>query len=110
MVIHSKGLVPGVFHPQHIHRTAHGDHFSPTLKEADKDGDGIITNEEGMGEYGVIFFPLTTSGGATATPQMRSTPSGCRSPTQGAESTTNEPSPKRYFLTAYWTTCPRCTS
>jgi hypothetical protein len=70
VVIHSKGLVPGVFHPQHIHGTAHGDHFScPTLKEADKDGDGIITNEEGMGEYGVIFFPLTTSGGATATPQ-----------------------------------------
>jgi hypothetical protein len=70
VVIHSKGLVPGVFHPQHIHGTAHGEHFKcPTLKEADTDGDGVITNEEGMGEYGVIFFPLTTSGGATATPQ-----------------------------------------
>jgi hypothetical protein len=70
VVIHSKGLVPGVFHPQHIHGSAHGEHFTcPTLKEADKDGDGVITNEEGMGEYGLIFFPLTTSGGATATPQ-----------------------------------------
>jgi hypothetical protein len=70
VVIHSQGLVPGVFHPQHIHGSAHGEHFKcPTLKEADTDGDGVITNEEGMGEYGVIFFPLTTSGGATATPK-----------------------------------------
>ena len=70
VVIHSKGLVPGVFHPQHIHGSAHGEHFMcPTLKEADTDGDGVITNEEGMGEYGLIFFPLTTSGGVTATPK-----------------------------------------
>jgi hypothetical protein len=70
VVIRSQGLVPGVFHPQHIHGSGHGGHFTcPTLKEADTDGDGVLTNEEGMGEYGLIFFPLTTSGGATATPK-----------------------------------------
>ena len=37
----------------------------PTLKAADKDGDGVLTNEEGMGEYGLIYFPLTTTGSAT---------------------------------------------
>jgi hypothetical protein len=70
VVIQSEGLVPGVFHPQHLHGTGHGGHFKcPSLEEADTDGDGVLTNEEGMGEYGLIFFPLTTSGGATATPQ-----------------------------------------
>jgi hypothetical protein len=70
VVIHSQGLVPGVFHPQHIHGTGHGGHFAcPTLAKNDTDGDGVLTNEEGMGEYGLIFFPLTTSGGATATPK-----------------------------------------
>ena len=34
-------------------------------EEADTDGDGVLTNEEGMGEYGMIFFPLTTKGSAT---------------------------------------------
>jgi hypothetical protein len=69
VVIESQGLLPGVFHPQHIHGSGHGGNFHcPSVKEADKDGDGVLTNEEGMGEYGVIFFPLTTSGGASATP------------------------------------------
>lgn len=66
VVIHSKGLVPGVFHAQHIHGTGHGGHFMcPTLKKNDTDGDGVLTNEEGIGEYGEIFFPLTTRGSAT---------------------------------------------
>jgi hypothetical protein len=66
VVIHSSGLVPGVFHPQHIHGSAHGGHFScPTLKKNDTDGDGVLTNEEGTGEYGTIFFALTTRGGST---------------------------------------------
>jgi hypothetical protein len=70
VVIRSEGLVPGVFHPQHLHGTGHGGHFRcPTLKKNDSDGDGYITNEEGTGEYGAIFFPLTTRGGATPTPQ-----------------------------------------
>ena len=48
-VVHrSQGLVPGVFHPQHIHGSGHGGHFTcPTLKEADTDGDGVITNRRG---------------------------------------------------------------
>ena len=59
VVIRSQGLVPGVFHPQHIHGSGHGGHFTcPTLKEADTDGDGVITNEEGMGEYDLIFFSV----------------------------------------------------
>jgi hypothetical protein len=66
VVIHSQGLVPGVFHAQHIHGSGHGGHFMcPTVKENDTDGDGILTNEEGMGEYGLIFLPLTTRGSAT---------------------------------------------
>jgi hypothetical protein len=68
VVIHSKGLVPGQPHAQHIHGSAHGGHFGcPTLKNNDTDGDGILTNEEAMGEYGTVFFSLTTKGGASAT-------------------------------------------
>jgi hypothetical protein len=67
VVIHSKGLVPNQPHAQHIHGFASGGHFAcPTLKMNDKNGDGVLTNEEAMGEYGTIFFALTTSGGASA--------------------------------------------
>jgi hypothetical protein len=66
VVIHSKGLVPGQPHAQHIHGSAHGGHFGcPTLKKNDTDGDGVLTNEEAAGEYGTVFLALTTSGGAT---------------------------------------------
>src|SRR5215213_11105844 len=66
VVIHSKGLVPDQPHAQHIHGSAHGGHFGcPTLKKNDKDGDGVLTNEEATGEYGTVFLALTTSGGAT---------------------------------------------
>jgi hypothetical protein len=66
VVIHSKGLVPGQPHAQHIHGSAHGGHFEcPTLKMNDKDGDGVLTNEEAAGEYGTVFLALTTSGGVT---------------------------------------------
>ena len=50
VVIHSKGLVPGQPHAQHIHGSAHGGHFGcPTLKKNDTDGDGVLTNEEASG-------------------------------------------------------------
>jgi hypothetical protein len=66
VVIHSKGLVPGQPHAQHIHGSAHGGHFGcPTLKENDTDGDGYLTNEEATGEYGTVFLALTTRGGTT---------------------------------------------
>jgi hypothetical protein len=64
VVIHSKGLVPGQPHAQHIHGSAHGGHFGcPTLKKNDTDGDGVLTNEEATGEYATVFLALTTSGG-----------------------------------------------
>jgi hypothetical protein len=66
VVIRSEGLVPGMPHAQHIHGSAGGGHFScPTLKNNDRNGDGVLTNEEATGEYGTIFLALTTSGGAT---------------------------------------------
>ena len=65
VVIRSEGLVPGVFHAQHIHGSGHGGHFMCPTSKDDTDGDGVLTNEEGMGEYGLIFFPLTTRGSAT---------------------------------------------
>lgn len=64
VVIHARGLVPKQPHAQHLHGFASGGHFAcPTLKMNDKNGDGVLTNEEAMGEYGTIFFALTTSGG-----------------------------------------------
>jgi hypothetical protein len=67
VVIHSHGLVPGQPHAQHIHGSLDGGaHFMcPSLKD-DKNGDGILTNEEAMGEYGTIFFSLTTRGDSSA--------------------------------------------
>src|SRR5688500_11759902 len=66
VVIRSQGLVPSQPHAQHIHGSAHGGHFGcPTVEKNDKDGDGVLTNEEATGEYGTIFLALTTSGGAT---------------------------------------------
>ena len=65
VVVKATGHVPGTFHAQHVHGTGHGGHFTcPSLKANDADGDGVLTNEEGMGEYGAIFFPLTTKGSA----------------------------------------------
>jgi hypothetical protein len=67
VVIHSHGLVPGQPHAQHIHGSLEGGgHFMcPSLKD-DKNGDGVLTNEEAMGEYGTIFFSLTTRGDSSA--------------------------------------------
>jgi hypothetical protein len=67
VVIHAHGLVPNQPHAQHIHGSREGGgHFMcPSLKD-DKNGDGILTNEEAMGEYGTIFFSLTTHGDSSA--------------------------------------------
>jgi hypothetical protein len=68
VVIHTKGLVPGQPHAQHIHGAigGHATHFMcPTLAN-DKDNDGILTNEEAVGEYGAIYLPLTTRGDVSA--------------------------------------------
>jgi hypothetical protein len=64
VVIRSQGLVPGQPHAQHIHGSTGGQHFMCATMKNDADGDGVLTNEEAAGEYGSIFFPLTTRGGA----------------------------------------------
>src|SRR3954454_5860763 len=51
VVIHSRGLLPGQPHPQHLHGSAHGGHFGCSTLKNDTDGDGILTNEEATGEY-----------------------------------------------------------
>jgi hypothetical protein len=66
VVIRSEGLVPGQAHAQHIHGAAGGKHFMcATLQKNDTDRDGFLTNEEAGGEYGGVFMPLTTTGGAS---------------------------------------------
>jgi hypothetical protein len=37
----------------------------PTMAN-DENGDGVLTNEEAVGEYGDVFFSLTTTGDASA--------------------------------------------
>jgi hypothetical protein len=66
VVIHAEGLVPGQPHAQHIHGSSHGGHFMCPTMAADADGDGLLTNEEAAGEYGVVFMALTTTGDASA--------------------------------------------
>jgi hypothetical protein len=62
VVIHGSGYAPGLPHAQHLHGSIGGGHFMcPTMKD-DTNGDGVVTNEEGAGEYGTIFMPLTTRG------------------------------------------------
>jgi hypothetical protein len=67
VVIHTTGLVPGQPSAQHIHGSLSGHmHFMCPTMAADKDGDGVLTNEEAVGEYGDIYFPLTTRGDVSA--------------------------------------------
>jgi hypothetical protein len=62
VVIHSRGLVPGIPHAQHIHGAMGGGHFMCPSAADDTDGDGLLTNEEAAGEYGNVFLALTTRG------------------------------------------------
>jgi hypothetical protein len=65
VVVHSRGLVPGVAHAQHIHGSLSKSHFMcPTMAD-DTNHDGLLTNEEAAGEYGVVFLALTTHGDAS---------------------------------------------
>jgi hypothetical protein len=69
VVIRTRGLVPGQPHAQHIHGSVgsgHAAHFMCPTLDNDKDGDGILTNEEAVGEYGAIYLPLTTRGDVSA--------------------------------------------
>jgi hypothetical protein len=62
VVVHGRGFAPGLPHAQHIHGSMGGGHFMCPSMQADTNGDGVVTNEEGAGEYGTIFLPLTTRG------------------------------------------------
>ena len=66
VVIRAAGLVPGQPHAQHIHGSVGGGQFMCPSMANDKDGDGVVTNEEGTGEYGAIFLALTTRGDTSA--------------------------------------------
>ena len=65
VVIHGSGYAPGLPHAQHIHGSMGGGHFMCPSMQDDANGDGVLTNEEGAGEYGTIFLPLTTHGDAS---------------------------------------------
>jgi hypothetical protein len=64
--LHAQGLVPGVPHAQHLHGALGGHHFMCPSMADDTDGDGLLTNEEASGEYGNVFFALTTRGDTSA--------------------------------------------
>jgi hypothetical protein len=63
--IRSTGLVPNSPHAQHLHGSTDGMDFHCPDMSADADGDGFITVEEGMPDYGNIFISLTTKGDTT---------------------------------------------
>ncbi|WP_433825859.1 hypothetical protein ACQP2E_27590 [Actinoplanes sp. CA-015351] len=60
--IRSRGLVPGSPHAQHLHGSADGMDFHCPAMSADTDGDGYVSTEEGVPDYGDIFVSLTTKG------------------------------------------------
>jgi hypothetical protein len=64
--VRARGLLPGP-HAQHVHGSVEGGrHMCATMAD-DRNGDGVLTNEEGTGEYGSIFLSLTTTGDTSAT-------------------------------------------
>jgi len=66
VVISASGLVPDQPHAQHLHGATGGGHFMCPTMANDENGDGVLTNEEAVGEYGDVFFSLTTTGDASA--------------------------------------------
>lgn len=60
--IEGTGFTPKSPHAQHIHGAAHGMHFMCPSPSADKNGDGQVSTEEGLPQYGDIFVSLTTRG------------------------------------------------
>ncbi len=67
VVVRGSGFVPRQPHAQHIHGSFGGRHFMCPSMKNDTDGDGVVTNEEGAGEYGAIFLSLTTRGDTSPT-------------------------------------------
>jgi len=59
-------MVPGQPHAQHIHGDTSGTNFTCPGPERDEDGDGFLTTEEGLPDYGGVFISLTTKGDTSA--------------------------------------------
>src|SRR6185437_14867441 len=59
VVITATGLAPNLPHPQHLHGS-HDAAETHCPAAGDKDGDGFISVEEGVPEYGDVFLSLTT--------------------------------------------------
>jgi hypothetical protein len=66
VVITARGLAPNLAHPQHLHGS-HDATETHCPAAGDKDGDGFISVEEGVPEYGEVFISLTTTGDTTFT-------------------------------------------
>jgi hypothetical protein len=60
--IRATGMVPDSPHAQHLHGSTDGMDFHCPTMAADTDGDGFLSTEEGMPDYGDIFVSLTTAG------------------------------------------------
>ena len=60
--IRSSGLVPNSPHAQHLHGDTDGTDYHCPDMSADTNGNGYLTVEEGMPDYGNIFVSLTTKG------------------------------------------------
>jgi len=60
--INVSDMVPGQPHAQHIHGDTSGKDFFCPGPERDEDGDGFLTTEEGLPDYGNVFISLTTKG------------------------------------------------
>jgi hypothetical protein len=65
VIIRARGLLPGP-HAQHVHGSLEGGKHMCATTADDRNGDGVLTNEEGTGEYGSIFLSLTTKGDTSA--------------------------------------------
>jgi len=61
----AKDMVPNSPHAQHIHGDTSGAMFHCPAPSADKDGNGFISIEEGLPDYGDIHISLTTTGDTT---------------------------------------------
>ena len=66
VVINASGLAPNLPHPQHLHGS-HDATETHCPAAGDNDGDGFISVEEGVPEYGDVFVSLTTTGDTTFT-------------------------------------------
>jgi hypothetical protein len=63
--IHGTGFTPNSPHAQHLHGAPTG-HFVCPSPSRDVNGDGQVSTEEGVPDYGGIMVSLTTKGDASA--------------------------------------------